>query len=69
MALEAKTTRKMLVVVGNRVQVELRDQSCLPLSDIPVTRKSIPSTRTFDRLLLKWEEICEALAHCDNWAA
>ncbi|EHH68348.1 Y-family DNA polymerase [Gluconobacter morbifer] len=68
-ALEAKTARKMLTVVGGRVQAELRGQSCLPLSDIAATRKSIASTRTFGRLLLKWEEIREALAHYANRAA
>ncbi|AAW62099.1 SOS (error prone) mutagenesis protein UmuC [Gluconobacter oxydans 621H] len=68
-ALDAKTVRQMLTVVGARVQAELRGQSCLPLSDIAATRKSIASTRTFGRLLLKWDEIREAIAHYANRAA
>ena len=68
-ALDAKPVRQMLTVVGGRVQAELRGQSCLPLSDITATRKSIASTRTFGRLLLKWEEIREAIAHYANRAA
>lgn len=58
-ALDAKTVRQMLTVVGARVQAELRGQSCSPLSDIATTRKSIASTRTFGRLLDICEQICE----------
>lgn len=61
--LDPKTTRSLLTVVGARVQMELRGQSCLNLSDIAPTRKSIASTRTFGRLLTDWPEIREAIAH------
>ncbi|WP_146864162.1 Y-family DNA polymerase, partial [Gluconobacter kanchanaburiensis] len=68
-ALDAKSVQHMLTVVGGRVQAELRGQSCLPLPDIAAIRKSIASTRTFGRLLLKWEEIREAIAHYATRAA
>ncbi|MDI6652757.1 Y-family DNA polymerase [Gluconobacter japonicus] len=69
MALDPKTTRHLLTVVGARVQAELRGQSCLALSEISATRKSIASTRTFGRLLTEWPEIREAVAHYATRAA
>ncbi|WP_240775255.1 Y-family DNA polymerase [Neokomagataea tanensis] len=60
--LDPKVARKLLTVVGARVQAELKGQSCLALSDVASARKSIASTRTFGRLLTEWNEIREALA-------
>ncbi|MBS0982130.1 Y-family DNA polymerase [Gluconobacter cerinus] len=62
-SLDPKTIRSVLTVVGARVQAELRGQSCLALTDVSPTRKSIASTRTFGRLLTDWSEIREAVAH------
>ncbi|GFE96605.1 Y-family DNA polymerase [Gluconobacter sp. Gdi] len=61
--LDPKSIRNLLTVVGARVQAELRGQSCLALSDVSSSRKSIASTRTFGRLLTEWPEIREAVAH------
>lgn len=62
-SLDPKSIRNLLTVVGARVQAELRGQSCLALSDVSSSRKSIASTRTFGRLLTEWPEIREAIAH------
>ncbi|MBM3096929.1 Y-family DNA polymerase [Gluconobacter cerinus] len=62
-SLDQKSIRNLLTVVGARVQAELRGQSCLALTDVSPTRKSIASTRTFGRLLTDWAEIREAVAH------
>lgn len=62
-SLDPKSIRNLLTVVGARVQAELRGQSCLALSDVSSSRKSIASTRTFGRMLTEWSEIREAVAH------
>lgn len=62
-SLDPKLIRNLLTVVGARVQAELRGQSCLALSDVSSSRKSIASTRTFGRLLTEWSEIRAAVAH------
>ncbi|MFP5477641.1 MAG: Y-family DNA polymerase [Gammaproteobacteria bacterium] len=61
-ALDARSVRSMLTVVGGRVQAELRGTSCLPLQMMAATRKGLAVTRAFGRPVSSWEEMREAVA-------
>jgi DNA polymerase V len=54
--------KKHLSVVGLRTAMELREISCLPLSEIPAPKKSITCSRAFGRPINNFEELCEAVA-------
>jgi len=54
--------RAQLSVVGERVQRELRGDSCLPLSLLPARRKSLAVTRSFGQRVSEWPQMEQALA-------
>jgi len=59
-ALPSREARRMLTVVGLRVQAELQGVSCLPLSMSPPPRKALAVTRCFGRPVTCWAEMREA---------
>lgn len=59
-ALPPRDVRRLLTVVGARVQMELQGVSCLPLSLAPPARKGIAVTRAFGRPVTRWAEMREA---------
>jgi DNA polymerase V len=61
-AMGPRTVRDSLTVTGARVQAELRDMSCLPLTLMASTRQGIAVTRTFSRPVETWHELREAIA-------
>ncbi|MFT8945996.1 MAG: Y-family DNA polymerase [Acetobacter aceti] len=68
-AMDSRSARNMLTVIGARVQAELRGQSCLPLADVVAPRKGLACTRTFGRLIDNWPDLREAVAHYATTAA
>lgn len=54
--------RKEMSVVGLRTVWELRGISCLPWEEIPPTKKSITSSKSFGKPVTAWEELAEAIA-------
>lgn len=59
---DLKWIRKHMTVVGERMVLELRGTSCIPLEDAPPTKKSIICSRTFGGKVIKKDELDEALA-------
>lgn len=53
--------RQLLTVVGLRTKKELLGISCLPLSLVPPTKKSLAVTRSFGRSITSWDEMREAV--------
>ncbi|MDX5929323.1 Y-family DNA polymerase [Acidiphilium acidophilum] len=60
--LDPRKVRDMMSVVGARVQAELRDVSCLPLSLMAPQRKGIAVTRSFGMPITDWWTMREAVA-------
>ena len=60
--IELRQARKVLTVTGARVVMELRGQSCLPLSLMGPPRKGLAVTRTFGLAITEWETLAEAVA-------
>ena len=54
--------KKHLSVTGLRTAWELRGICCLELEEMPSTKKSIMSSKSFGKPLIHYEEIAEALA-------
>ena len=61
-AMDARTVRQTLTVIGARVQAELQGVSCLPLALAAATRKGIAVTRSFGHPVTSWQEMREAVA-------
>lgn len=61
--------RQMLTVVGLRTKKELLGISCMPLSFVPPTKKSLAVTRSFGRAIETWPEMREAVATYASRAA
>lgn len=61
--------RQMLTVVGLRTKKELLGVSCMPLSFVPPTKKSLAVTRSFGRAIETWPEMREAVATYASRAA
>lgn len=61
--------RKHLTVVVLRTAWELRGVSCLQLEQVPSTKKSIVSSKSFGRPIIQWEELAEATAAYTGRAA
>lgn len=55
--------KKNLKVTGLRTVMELRGVSCLPLTEVEPTRKSVLTSRTFGRSLTELSDLEEALAN------
>jgi DNA polymerase V len=60
--MDSRMVRDMLIVVGARVQTELRGISCIPLALAAATRKGIAVTRSFGHPVTTWQEMREAVA-------
>jgi DNA polymerase V len=58
-----KIIRKHLTVVGERIVYELRGISCLPLEIFVAPKKNIMSSRSFGRIVTKYEDLEEAIAN------
>lgn len=54
--------KKHLSVVGLRTAMELREISCLPLTEIPAPKQSITCSRAFGRPVETLEELSEAVS-------
>lgn len=61
-ALPDENIRQALSVVGLRIQWELRGISCLPLSLMAPTKKSLAVTRSFGKPVETWNEMREAIS-------
>lgn len=59
---DAHWIRKELGIVGLRIVMELRGQSCLPLEDVPGSRKSLTCARSFGRVIDSLAEMEEAVS-------
>ena len=59
---ETAWVRKILGVVGERIQRELQGVSCLALEEIPPPKKGIASAKSFGRPVESLEELEEALS-------
>ena len=68
-ALPDDQVRQMLTVVGLRTKKELLGISCMPLSFVPPTKKSLAVTRSFGRPIETWPEMREAVATYASRAA
>ena len=62
LAMPPKQVRELLIVVGARVQSELRGVSCLSLALAAATRKGIAVTRSFGHPVTTWAEMLEAVS-------
>jgi len=60
--LPAFVVRKELSVTGARIHQELTGISCLPLSDLPSTRKGLAVTRSFGQPVATRQALTEAVA-------
>lgn len=59
---DLKWIHKHMTVVGERMVMELRGTSCMPLEDAPSPKKSIICSRTFGKKVTKKDDLDEALA-------
>lgn len=59
---ELKWIRKHMTVMGERMVMEMRGVSCIPLEDCPSPKKSIICSRTFGKKITKKDDLNEALA-------
>jgi DNA polymerase V len=59
---DPERVRKLLGLSGARCAAELAGTSCIPFSDMPGTRKSLASTRTFAKPVERWEDMREAVS-------
>ena len=62
-------TQRLLTIVGRRIAMELRGQSCLPLQMIQEARKQIISSKSFGRPVRELDEMLEAVANYVTRAA
>ncbi len=60
---DEKWMRKKLTVVGERIVLELRGISCLPIETMTKKKKGIMSAKSFSRPVEDFEELYEALAN------
>ncbi len=61
-AFDVTQGREVLTVTGDRVIMELRGESCLPLSQISPQRKGLAVTRTFSVYVTDWEELKQTVS-------
>ncbi|UMM63135.1 Y-family DNA polymerase [Aristophania vespae] len=61
-ALPPEHVQKLLSVVGKRLQLELKGQSCLSFADMETNKKSIATTKSFGRVVTQWKEMREVIA-------
>ena len=66
---DPRAMRDLLMVVGGRVQAELRGTSCLPMQMMVATRKGLACTRAFGRPVTSWDEMREAVTVYAHQAA
>lgn len=57
-----RVVRRLLGVVGERIALELGGATCLPLEEVPATRKGVASAKSFGRPVTELRELEEALA-------
>ena len=60
---DADAVQKLLTIVGKRIVLELRGQSCLALEMVQEDRKQIISSKSFGRPVYKLDELKEAVAN------
>lgn len=60
--LDLRFVRRLLTVKGARTALELRGVSCIPLEQVPITKKSIGCSRTFGESIYGFQELKEAVA-------
>ena len=60
---DADAVQKLLTIVGRRIVLELRGQSCLALEMVQEDRKQIVSSKSFGRPVYKLTELKEAVAN------
>ncbi len=60
--LDINRARQVLTIVGARIAMELRGQSCLALEHVAPTRQGTAVTRSFGRPVTDWPTMREALA-------
>jgi len=61
-AMQPDQVRDLLTVVGLRTHAELRGVSCVTLTGLSYTKKSLAVTRSFGRTVTAWSEMREAVA-------
>jgi DNA polymerase V len=59
---DPKLIKKLLTVVGQRIQMELQGISCLPLQEIPAAKKSITCSRSFGKVVTSLDELLQAVS-------
>jgi DNA polymerase V len=57
-----KWIRKHLTIVGLRILQEINGAPCIPLEELPPTKKGIPCSRSFGKPIETLEEISEAIS-------
>lgn len=60
--MDLKLARRLMSVVGERIVVELRGVSCLPLETVAPTRKGLAVTRSFGTRITNKADMTEAVA-------
>ena len=60
---DADAVQKLLTIVGRRIVLELRGQSCLALEMVQEDRKQIVSSKSFGRPVYKLTDLKEAVAN------
>ncbi|MDE1173409.1 MAG: Y-family DNA polymerase [Parvibaculaceae bacterium] len=61
-ALDMRQARDAFTVIGQRLVMELRGTSCLPLNMLAPQRKGVAVTRSFSHAVTDWREMSEAVA-------
>ena len=60
--MDLRHARQLMTVVGERIVVELRGVSCLPLEAAPPTRRGLAVTRSFGERVTRLDAMTEAVA-------